>query len=135
MDLSHRLAAIFGPHSKSLAPREGDAGPRLASLSPSGIGREERPPRLQNRQNIEIEIQELVLVDVPVADQTELQQVITAELVRLLQQRGIPGALTQATQVPLRQGADLSPSSSQAEPLGVEIAQSIYSALGGGPGV
>jgi hypothetical protein len=84
--------------------------------------------------DLTLTIAELVLVDVPGADggdRAALSQTITTELARLLQARGLPKALTQATQYPLLQGPGLALPSPQSESLGVAIAQAIYTVLGG----
>lgn len=80
--------------------------------------------------SVELEIQELVLVGIPTHQQDELQQAIVGELQTLITQRGIPKALTQATQVPQPDGGSISLASDTTD-LSRAIAQAIYRGLGG----
>lgn len=80
--------------------------------------------------SVELEIQELVLVGIPIHQQDALQQAIVSELQTLITQRGIPAALTQATLVPQTDG-DSIPLSPDTTDLSRAIAQAIYRGLGG----
>ncbi|GEM_PF-1571199 len=80
--------------------------------------------------NIELDIQELVLVGIPVQHRDELQQAIATELQRLFNQQGIPGSLMQATLIPPQDGGQVVLSSGT-DCLSTEIAQAIYRGLGG----
>lgn len=85
-----------------------------------------------NRCSIELEIQELVLVDVPVQDRQGLKASVSAELTRLLQTNGVPSSLIQATNRAAISTDAIAVSASANRPnqLGIEIAQAIYQGLG-----
>ncbi len=86
-----------------------------------------------NRCNVELEIQELVLVDVPVQDRQGLKASVSVELTRLFQVNGIPGSLRQMTNRAAISTAPIAVSAQENQPnlLGVEIARAIYRGLGG----
>lgn len=78
--------------------------------------------------NLSLDIQELVLVDIPVPDPTALKQAVTAELTRLFEVQGAPSALAHATRQHTVAAGRLEISAS--DQLGIEIAQAIYRGLG-----
>jgi hypothetical protein len=80
--------------------------------------------------SIELEIQDLVLVGIPVHQCDALQQAIVGELHALLTQHGIPSTLTQATQVPQTDGGQITLARDTPD-LSRAIAQAIYRGLGG----
>ena len=89
--------------------------------------------------DISLDIQELVLIDVPDIDRQSLQQTVAAELTRLLQTQGVPQLLSQtgtAVGEQLRQRAVIQSDITinigawPTDRLGVEIAEAIYRGLG-----
>lgn len=86
------------------------------------------------RYNVALEIQELVLVDLPVRNGPALKQTIVRELIRLIETQGIPSALLGPAAGKFTQQANVDTGQITVfgnSPLGVEIAQSIYRGLGG----
>lgn len=86
-----------------------------------------------NRCNVELEIQELVLVDVPVQDRPGLKASVSGELTRLFHVNGIPASLGQDMNRAAISTDPITVSASANQPnsLGIEIAQAIYRGLGG----
>lgn len=86
----------------------------------------------RSASDISLEIQELVLLDVPAPNRQILQQTVTTELTRLFQIQGVPQSLVQTGDCAVIQSditinVDARPDNQ----LGLEIAQAIYRGLGG----
>ena len=79
---------------------------------------------------IELEIEELILRDVPPALRQQLAVVIERELARLLVEQGLPPALAQGGNIPdLAIGPVRIAEHARAEVVGSQIARSVYGKL------
>ena len=82
--------------------------------------------------NVELHIEELVLHGFPAADRQALAHEVTAELTRLLTERGVPQALAaDATMVSIPGGSFTVTPTATARSHGAQIAQAIYDGMAG----